>query len=175
MLKLKFQCFGHLMWKTDSFEKTLMLGNIEGERRRGWQRMRWLDGITDWMDMSLSKLRGLVVEKQAWVLKFMGKESDMTEQMNWTELKTTMPRGAKSPKRRKPWRNWSSFFMPYLFNFLTNEGLSSQSYGFPVVMYGCESWTIKKLSTKELMLLNCGVGEDAWESLGLQGDPTSPS
>ena len=83
MLKLKLQYFGHLMRRVDSLEKTLMLGGIEGRRRRGRQRMRWLDGITDSMDMSLSKLWELVIERRPGVLQFRGhKESDMPEQLN---------------------------------------------------------------------------------------------
>ena len=100
MLKLKLQYFGHLMRRTDSFEKTLMLGKIEGRKRREWQRMRWFDGITDSMEMSLSRLQELVMDREAWHAVVLGVCSGLTR----------CPKICVSPKHHKMTLFWSRIF-----------------------------------------------------------------
>ena len=105
LLKLELQYFGHLMWRIDSLENTLMLGKIEGNRRRGWQRMRWLDGITDVMDMRLSRLWELVMDREAWRAVIHGVTKSQTR-LNWTELKDKQKGTDSVPRKwrmRLPW------------------------------------------------------------------------
>ena len=98
MLKLKLQYFGHLMWKADLLEKTLMLGGIGGKRRRGRQRMRWLDGITDSTDMSLSKLQELVMDREAWRAVIHGVTKSWTWLSDWIELTEALERARSEPR-----------------------------------------------------------------------------
>ena len=114
MLKLNLQYFGHLIWRADSLEKTLMLGGIGGRRKRGWQRTRWLDGITDLMDMSLGELRELVIDRAAWraaihgVVKSWTQLSDCTA-LNWTETRLYLSNPWGKVLNFKYWKSYISF------------------------------------------------------------------
>ena len=149
IFKLKLQYFGHLMWRAASFEKTLMLGMIEGRRRRGRQRMKWLDGIADSMDMGLGRLRELVMDREAWHAVIHGVTKSWTRLRNWTELKITADGDCSHEIKRhlllgrKVMINLDSMFKSRDITLPAKISLV-KAVVFPVVMYGCESWTIKK-------------------------------
>ena len=136
MLKLKLQYFFHLMQRTDSFEKPLMLGKIEGRRRRGWQKMRWLNGITDSMNVSLSKLWELLMVMEAWCAAVHGVTKSQTQLSNWTELNSGRSPGAgngnllqyscwRIPWTEEPVRLWfrKELYMIYIMPYATDISL----------------------------------------------------